>query len=154
MKGERLMVKAKGGFLDLADKIADEYTSLASKGESSGEFSGFIDSGCYALNALLSGSIYGGIPNNKITAFCGESATGKSFFALGITDNFLKQNKDAGVIYFDTEAAISEKLLVERGIDHERVIISNPETIQVFQHKALSILENYGKRKDYPLLLI
>ena len=44
------------------------------------DIKGFISTGSYTLNALLSGSLYGGIPNNKITALAGEQATGKTFF--------------------------------------------------------------------------
>ena len=51
--------------------------SIAENEEGAAEFTGCIDTGCYALNALLSGSIYGGVPNNKILAFAGEPATGK-----------------------------------------------------------------------------
>ena len=59
-------------------------TNLLSEGGNSSEYSGSIDTGSYALNALMSGSIYGGVPNNKITAFAGESATGKTFFVLSV----------------------------------------------------------------------
>ena len=38
---------------------------------------GYIDTGCYILNALTSGSIFGGIANNRITGFAGDPATGK-----------------------------------------------------------------------------
>ena len=57
--------------------------NLLVEGKNSSEFNGTIDTGSYALNALISGSIYGGVPNNKITAFAGESSTGKTFFVLG-----------------------------------------------------------------------
>ena len=46
--------------------------------------------------------VYMVVPNNKITAFAGESATGKTFFVLGVIKQFLEDNK-TGVIYFDTE---------------------------------------------------
>lgn len=47
-------------------------TIVLSEGGNSSEFSGSIDTGSYILNAVLSGSIYGGVPNNKITAFAGS----------------------------------------------------------------------------------
>ena len=67
----------------------NEYAGLVADGVEAGDVESFIDSGSYALNALLSGSIYGGLPGNKITAFAGESATGKTFFVLGIVKQFL-----------------------------------------------------------------
>lgn len=61
-------------------------TSRASEQSELGELSGgrvlLLDIGSYVLNALVSGSLFDGIPNNKITAFAGESATGKTFFVL------------------------------------------------------------------------
>ena len=62
----------------------NEYASLVSDGVEAGDVEEFIDTGSYALNALLSGSINGGLPANKITAIAGESATGKTFFLMGM----------------------------------------------------------------------
>lgn len=42
-----------------------------------GEIKGWVDSGSYALNALLSGSIFKGFPSNKIVGFIGVESTGK-----------------------------------------------------------------------------
>ena len=69
-------------FRNIVKDLKDDNTTMAEDGLNSSEFSGTIDTGSYILNAALSGSIYGGIPNNKITAFAGESATGKTFFAM------------------------------------------------------------------------
>ena len=57
----------------------------------------FVDTGSYILNALVSGSIFGGLPQNKITALAGETSTGKTFFALSIVKNFLDQNPNGEV---------------------------------------------------------
>ena len=70
-------------------------TSLLNDGANSSEFSGSIDTGSYILNAAISGSLYGGVPNNKISAFAGESATGKTFFVLGVLKQFLADNAEA-----------------------------------------------------------
>ena len=85
---------------DIIKETGNEYASLVADGMTAGDVDGFIDTGSYTLNALLSGSIYGGLPSNKITAIAGEAATGKTFFALGVVKHFLDKNKDAGVIYF------------------------------------------------------
>ena len=89
-------------------------TNIIATGENSSEFSGSIDTGSYILNAAMSGSLYGGVPNNKITAFAGESATGKTFFVLGVLKKFLDDNPDGGVIYFDTEAAVTKDMMKTR----------------------------------------
>ena len=128
---------------NLVKNLGDEHTTIAADGKSSAEFSGTIDTGSYILNAALSGSLYGGVPNNKITAFAGEASTGKTFFVLGVISQFLTDNPDGGVIYFDTESAVTNEMMQQRGIDTTRVVKSEPETIQKFRHTALQIIDNY-----------
>ena len=65
---------------EIIKETGNEYASLASEGITAGDVVSFIDTGSYSFNALLSGSIYGGLPGNRITAIAGEAATGKTFF--------------------------------------------------------------------------
>ena len=130
----------------LLKELNDENTYLADDGNASSEYGGYIDTGSYILNALLSGSIYGGIPDNKITAFAGESATGKTFFVLGIVRAFLDKNPTGAVVYYDTEAAVTKGMMTSRGIDTTRVIIAEPDTIQKFKTHALKLIEAYEKQ--------
>lgn len=142
-------------FRNIVKELNDVNTSIAEDGLSSSEFSGSVDTGSYILNAALSGSIFGGVPNNKITAFAGESATGKTFFVMGVVQKFLIDNPNGAVFYFDTEAAVTKDMMKSRGIDVSRVIISEPDTIQKFRHTALQILENYEKSgKDRPPMMM
>ena len=144
-------------FRNLADDIKDEDTSIVADGLGSAEYSGTVDTGSYVLNAVLSGSVYGGIPNNKITAFAGESTTGKTFFALGVVTQFLKDNPTGGVVYYDTEAAITKGMMESRDIDTQRVIIAEPDSIQKFRTHALKTLEQYEKtpeNKRPPMLMV
>ena len=144
-------------FTDLVEQLKDEDTKILSDGGASAEYSGCIDTGSYALNAVLSGSIYGGVPNNKVTAFAGESSTGKTFFVLGIVKQFLDANPEGGVIYFDTEAAVTKHMMESRGVDTSRVVISEPDTIQKFRHTALQIIEKYQSQpeaKRKPMIMV
>ena len=141
----------------LVKDLADEDTTIAAEGKSSAEFSGTIDTGSYVLNAVLSGSIYGGVANNKITVFAGESATGKTFFVLGVVKQFLETHKDAVVIYFDTESAVTNEMMQQRGIDTKRVVKSEPESIQKFRHVALNGIDHYikqDKSERPPMMMI
>lgn len=133
----------KSFFSELVKDIGDPDTFLADDGLHSSEFSGTIDTGSYLLNAAVSGSIFGGIPNNKIIAFAGESATGKTFFILGIVKKYLDDNSDAGVFYYDTEAAVTKKMMQDRGIDTKRVIISEQVTVQNFRTSVSKTLDKY-----------
>ncbi len=131
-------------FRNIVKELNDENTNVAADGLGSSEFGDTIDTGSYIFNATLSGSIYGGAPNNKVLALAGESATGKTFFALGMVRHFLHTNPTGAVFYFDTEAAVTKSMMEERGIDSERVIVSEPDTIQRFRHTALQILDKYA----------
>lgn len=135
-------------FRDLIKEVGDEDTSMAIDGVGSAEFGTFIDTGSYALNAVLSGSIYGGVPDNKVTAFAGESATGKTYFVLGIVKSFLDKHPNGGVVYYDTEAAVTKAMMEQRGIDVSRVIISEPDTIQKFKTHALKMIDAYEKQSE------
>jgi len=138
-------------------ETGNEYASLVSEGVEAGDVDTFINTGSHIFNALLSGSIHGGIPSNKITALAGESATGKTFFVLGMVKHFLDSNPDAGVIYFESESALTKQLIEDRGIDTERMIIMPVTTVQEFRTQSLTVLDKYIEQNEAdrkPLLLV
>ena len=126
----------------LIGKINNPDASIVSEGLEGSDVTGFIDTGCYALNALLSGSIYGGLPNNKISCLAGDPATGKTYYAIGIATQFLKDHKDGVVIYFDTEQAVTRSMFEQRGIDTERIAVVPVSTIEEFKTQALKIVND------------
>ena len=139
---------------DIIKETGNEYASLVSDGVEAGDVDTFIDTGSYIFNALLSGSIYGGLPANKITALAGESATGKTFFLMGIVKNFLDSNPDAGVIYFESESAITKQMVIDRGIDPARMVILPVTTVQEFRTQSLKVLDSYLMKADKrPMLM-
>ena len=62
---------------ELVKEVGDEYTQLASDID---ETETYVDTGSYIFNGLVSGSVFGGVSGNKITAIAGESSTGKTYF--------------------------------------------------------------------------
>ena len=134
-----------GYMSDLAKASGNEYGSLVDNGIFGGDVSQYIDTGSYVFNALLSGSIYGGLPANKITAIAGESATGKTFFTLGLIKHFLDKNPTGGCIFFESESALTSEMLKERGIDTTRVYHMPVATVEEFRHQAVKILEKHGE---------
>ena len=128
---------------DIIKTTGNEYASLVADGVEAGDVDSFIDTGSYVFNALLSGSIHGGLPANKITALAGESATGKTFFLMGIVKNFLDANPDAGVIYFESESAITKQMVIDRGIDPNRMVIVPVTTVQEFRTQSIRVLDKY-----------
>jgi RecA/RadA recombinase len=134
------------GFLDTVIKESgNEFAGLVSEGIAAGDITDYVDTGSYIFNALVSGSLFGGLPSNKVTALAGESSTGKTFFALSVVRNFLDANPTGGVIYFETESAISRDMIESRGIDSNRMIIMPVATIEEFRTQACRILDKYMK---------
>ena len=133
---------------EIIKTTGNEYASLVSDGVEAGDVDSFIDTGSYIFNALLSGSIYGGLPSNKITAIAGESATGKTFFLMGMVKSFLDDNPDAGVLYFESESAITQQMVIDRGIDPQRMVIIPVTTVQEFRTQAIKILDSYLAKNE------
>ena len=133
---------------DIIKETGNEYAGLVSDGIDSADVTSFIDTGSYAFNALLSGTIYGGMPSNKITAIAGEAATGKTFFALGICKAFLDKDPEAGIIYFESESAISKQMIEARGIDSKRMVIVPVATVQEFRNQSIKILDKYIEQTE------
>jgi RecA/RadA recombinase len=144
-------------------KIKKEITVASD--QAFGDVNGFIDSGSFMLNALLSGSIYNGIAKNKIIALAGSTSTGKTYFALGIVSAFLSDNPKGEVIYFDTEYAITNEMLTTRNIDLSRfAFVGNKEdpesivdTVEKFRDKCFQYLDSYMKipeNERTPLLIV
>ena len=97
------------------------------------------------------------MPSNKITAIAGEAATGKTFFALGIVKAFLDKNKDAGVIYFESESALTKELVEARGIDSTRMVIVPVATVQEFRHQSIKVIDKYleqDEKNRKPLMFV
>ena len=130
---------------DIVKEIGDDFTQLASDIEDTERY---VDTGSYIFNGLVSGSIFGGVSGNKITAIAGESSTGKTFFSLAVVKNFLDSNPDGYCLYFDTEAAVNKSLLADRGIDLNRLVVVNVVTIEEFRVKSLKAVDKYIKMSE------
>ncbi len=76
----------------------------------------WISTGNYALNYLISGDFYKGIPLGKVTVFAGESGSGKSYICSG---NIIREAQKQGifVILVDSENALDEAWLKAIGVD-------------------------------------
>ena len=124
---------------DLVKSSGNEYASVVSDGVSAGDVDSFVDTGSYVFNALLSGSLYGGLPTNKITAIAGESATGKTYFALGMVRQFLEDNKDAAVIFFESESAMMFQVVSQKIIALSWVTSTLILSLGINKSKYLSV---------------
>jgi RecA/RadA recombinase len=129
-------------FDSLMKEAGNNYAARVSENNDA-DVTSYISTGSYSLNALLSGSIYGGLPGNKITALAGETSTGKTWYALNIVKEFLNNNPEGAVFYFDSESAVTTNMLDDREIDKDRFYIFQIETIQEFRTQVVKILDKY-----------
>ena len=80
---------------EIVKEIGDDYTKLARDIDDTERY---VDTGSYIFNGLVSGSIFGGVSGNKITAIAGESSTGKTFSLLRSSKIFLTLTL-MGIVY-------------------------------------------------------
>lgn len=106
----------------------------------------WVDTGSMMLNAVCSGSLYGGIPIGKITSFCGPSQTGKSF----IIQNLIKNAQKAGMycILFDTECAIEPDAAARFGIDLAKVKYVQPKSVLAIRNAINNVLNSVIENKQ------
>jgi recombination protein RecA len=104
---------------------------------------GFVSTGMYALNKVISGDYTKGIPIGMITQFHGEASTAKTVFATHI----LKDAQERGyyTMLVDSENAYNPEFAKSLGIDPEKLIYAAPETLedcfQVIEDTILAIRE-------------
>jgi len=120
----------------------------------------WIPTGNYILNAVLSGSIFGGVPNRRSLVLAGEEGTAKTFLAMSIVREALKMGYHP--IYFDSEGAIDTEFTRRLGVDPSKVRLEPINTIEDFSHIAAQIVSVYEKakeeakkkKKDIPKILV
>jgi len=134
----------KDYFKNLLKAINNEFASVAKDGIVH-DNEKFINTGCFLLNAQLSGDIYKGFPCNRIIAFAGAESTYKSYMLLGIIKRYLEENEENVVWFFGSEGAITQKELVSRGIDINRVLYIPVKSIEEFKTQSLKLVREHEK---------
>lgn len=112
---------AKSKIDEMMKNIRKKTGSIRYDQSTYGEIDGFISTGCYSLNAILSGDIYGGFPKARITAIAGQSSSGKSLIAsMGIV-GALKNNDVDICFYVDSEGGSLRGFLEGNGCPMDKV---------------------------------
>ena len=142
------MAKTKKEFsFDDINKELAELNPLGSVMDQStfSEVTEWIDTGNYNLNACVSGSLFGGWPNNRSCSVAGPSGTGKTYLIL----NSVKEAIDMGysVIFYDSEAAVDKTLMEKFGIDTTKVNYQPINTVQEFRTSVTTITQKMQEIK-------
>lgn len=105
----------------------------------------WIDTGSYALNAIISGSLYGGVPMGRLTGFIGPESCGKTLMCNKIMAN--AQKKGMHVAYFDTEGALDEATATRLGCDASKIKHAPTEITEECRNQIVKLLENIVEMK-------
>lgn len=130
------------GSMQDAFKILDKLNTNAAflDGNSLSSVSEWIDTGSYALNAIISGSLFGGIPMGRLTAFIGPESCGKTLMANKIMAN--AQKKGMYVAYFDTEGALDEATAKRIGCDTSKIKHVPSEITEQCRNEIVQFLDS------------
>jgi RecA/RadA recombinase len=116
----------------------------------------WISTGNYLLNAQLSGSLFGGIPNSRSVCFAGESGTGKTFLTLNVCREAQKMGYN--IIYCDSEAAVDEDTIKNFGVDPEKFRYQPVSTPSEVRHFVANMCDHLkvlkGKGSALPKIML
>ena len=106
----------------------------------------WIGTGNYHLNAVFSGDLFGGIPNNRTICLAGDSGTGKTFLLL----NMVAQAQKMGyyIIYYDTEGAVDVDNIQNFGVDPERFDHQPVSDIAKFRTSITTLTKKLMEAKE------
>lgn len=102
----------------------------------------WIDTGSYALNAIISGSCYKGIPNGRVVGLAGPSGCGKTLMSTKIIANHQRKSPDNWAIVFDSEVALDAQTATNLGADPSRIKHYPVNTVRETRNQVLKVLRN------------
>jgi RecA/RadA recombinase len=141
-------------------KIDKELSKYASTLDNNiyGNIDEYIDTGSYALNRLITGSIYNGIPRGRVVGFAGDPGAGKSYICGQIIKN--AQEMGYTVMMYDSENAVTKDFLGRIGCKTDQIIYFAIDGMEQFRNhminttkavldenpdeKILVVLDSYG----------
>lgn len=135
-------------------KVLDKMNPLASflNDNSLSTVTDWIDTGSYALNAIISGSVYGGIPMGRLTGFVGPESCGKTLMANKIMAN--AQKKGMYVAYFDTEGALDESTASRLGCNPSKIKHVPSEITENCRNEIVQFLETVATNNLHGKVLL
>lgn len=104
----------------------------------------WVSTGNFALNKMMSGNFYGGVPIGSATTFAGASGSGKSYIVSGnVVRNALADG--VAVVLMDTEGAVKKKWAEALGVttEHENLIRWAKTTVNQVAKTISDFMEDY-----------
>jgi RecA/RadA recombinase len=139
-------------FRDMDDMNPD--ASLLSESPLS-DVDDWISTGSYALNAIISGSVYKGVPAGRVTTFYGLPATGKTLLVNKIIANAQKKTYKRAA-YFDSEIALDKAVAERLGCDISKIKHLPVEIIDDCKNQVIKLLTTLiaaGSKKQMVIVI-
>ena len=108
----------------------------------------WIDTGSYSLNAIISGSVYKGIPKGRITGLAGPSGCGKTLIVNQIIANAQRKDPDVWAVVWDSENAFDAQMAKNLGIDINKVRHCPIESVEDCRNQMTKLLDNIALDKS------
>lgn len=129
-------------FFNTLKRISENKFAFTIDEDNPYEVKEWIDTGCYALNAVLSdGDIFKGIPNGKRVMISGESGVAKSLFISIMIKAYIDQVENSTCVFFESEASTVIEMAKSIGIADDKILIIPVQTVEDFRTQATRILD-------------
>lgn len=134
--------KVKSTLFNTFKKISNNEFAFKANEENLYEVKNWIDTGCYALNAIMSdGDINKGIPEGKRIMISGESGVAKSLFVAIMIKAYLDQVPNSHAVMFESEASTIIEMAKQIGIPEDRMLILPVQSVEDFREQAVRLLD-------------
>lgn len=110
--------------------------------------SGYIDSGNYSINRILTGDIHKGFAIGRIHQIFGLSQSGKSYLTTQVAINALKNNQVDVVYVFDSEGGVLTTAFEQAGVDMSKIVHIPVESIELCAVKMLQVYDTLVKARE------
>jgi recombination protein RecA len=156
MATKKTQTKPELSFLTTFNKEIDKIEGV---GRSSQPPRFWYSFGNYALNAVMSGNYFNGIPQGRITGIVGPSGAGKSFVVGNIIKSAQKDN--AIVLVVDSENALDNDYMSKIGVNtsseaqyYYTGVSTVSQVIKVVSNFIKGYKQQFGESEDAPKVLI
>ena len=114
--------------------------------------SALVNTGVPMINVALSGDIDGGL-SSGLTVLAGQSKHFKTSFALLMAGAYMREKKDAVMIFYDSEFGSPQAYFDTFGIDTDRVLHVPVMNVEELKFDVVAQLEALDKKDDVIIVI-